>query len=53
LTAVVVQEIDYERGVIHTPYIDAEAGTPILDIKPYHPSVDRIRDVAVPAWCAH
>ena len=53
LTAVVVQEIDYERGIIHTPYIDAEDGTPILDIKPYHPSVDRIRDVSVPAWCAH
>lgn len=38
---------------IHIAFIDAEAGTPILDIKPYHPSVDRIRDVAVPAWCAY
>ena len=53
LTAVAVQEIDFERGVIHVPYIDAEDSTPILDIKPYHPSADRVRDVAVPAWCAH
>jgi tRNA-Thr(GGU) m(6)t(6)A37 methyltransferase TsaA len=53
LTAVFVQEIDYERGIIQIPYIDAEDGTPILDLKPYHPSADRIRDVAVPEWCAH
>ena len=24
----------------------------MLDIKPYHPAVDRIREVGVPAWCA-
>jgi tRNA (Thr-GGU) A37 N-methylase len=30
-----------------------EDGTPILDLKPYQPAADRIRDVTVPAWCAH
>jgi tRNA-Thr(GGU) m(6)t(6)A37 methyltransferase TsaA len=53
LTAVVVLNIDYEQGLVSVPYIDAEDGTPIIDLKPYHPSVDRIREVSVPAWCSH
>ncbi len=52
LTAVPVISIDMADGVVRVPYIDAEDGTPILDIKPYHPAVDRIRDVHTPAWCA-
>jgi tRNA-Thr(GGU) m(6)t(6)A37 methyltransferase TsaA len=32
-------------------YIDAEDGTPVLDIKPYEPSDDRVRDVVMPPWC--
>ena len=53
ITHVAVLEINHAQGIIHIPYIDAEDGTPILDIKPYHPSEDRIRDVVRPAWCAH
>jgi len=53
VSTVAVLNVDQERGVIYVPYIDAEDGTPILDIKPYHPSEDRVRDVSVPAWCAH
>jgi hypothetical protein len=41
-----------QEGIVRVPFMDAEDGTPILDIKPYHPSVDRIREVRVPAWCA-
>ena len=52
LSAVAVLSIDQENGIIVVPYLDAEDGTPILDIKPYHPSVDRIREVGTPAWCA-
>jgi tRNA (Thr-GGU) A37 N-methylase len=52
LTAVPVISIDVTSGVVRIPYIDAEDGTPILDIKPYHPAVDRIRNVQTPAWCA-
>ena len=51
LTSVAVLHIDYENGKIYIPYIDAEDGTPILDIKPYHPCTDRIKEVAVPVWC--
>ena len=52
VSAVPVISVDEATGVIRVPWIDAEEGTPILDIKPYHPAVDRIRDVAVPVWCA-
>lgn len=51
VTAVSVLHIDYENGKITVPYIDAEDGTPLLDIKPYYPSTDRVRDVSVPEWC--
>jgi tRNA-Thr(GGU) m(6)t(6)A37 methyltransferase TsaA len=52
VTPVAVLSVDRESGVIRVPYVDAEDGTPILDIKPYHPSVDRIREVQTPQWCA-
>jgi tRNA (adenine37-N6)-methyltransferase len=52
ITTIYVQQIDYEKGIIYTPYIDAEQGTPVLDIKPYHLS-ERIRDCMVPQWCKH
>lgn len=35
-----------------TPFIDADDGTPLLDIKPYFP-MERIKDPRVPAWCQH
>jgi tRNA-Thr(GGU) m(6)t(6)A37 methyltransferase TsaA len=45
--------VDRENGLVIISWIDAEDGTPILDIKPYHPSSDRIRDIRMPEWCAH
>ncbi len=53
ITAVYALKIDKDKGIITIPYIDAEDGTPILDLKPYHPCVDRIREVSVPEWCNH
>lgn len=46
-------EVDRENGLVRVPWLDAGDGTPILDLKPYHPSSDRIRDVQMPAWCRH
>ncbi|NCC63395.1 MAG: tRNA (N6-threonylcarbamoyladenosine(37)-N6)-methyltransferase TrmO [Spirochaetia bacterium] len=46
-------DLDVEQGVLILDWIDAQEGTPILDIKPYHGSEDRIRDVEVPSWCSH
>ena len=48
-----ILEIDLDEGIIRVPYIDAEDGTPVIDLKPYQPCVDRIRDVSVPEWCDH
>ena len=44
---------DVENGVIETPFLDAEDGSPVLDIKPYSPSIDRVRNATTPAWCSH
>jgi tRNA (adenine37-N6)-methyltransferase len=53
LTPVAILRIDYDQGRIYIPYIDAENGTPILDLKPYHPCTDRVHDVSTPDWCGH
>ena len=41
-----------EAGTFETPYFDVEDGTPLIDLKPYTPSIDRIEHPCVPAWCA-
>lgn len=53
LTAVPVLDLDEEHGRIRVAFIDALDGSPILDLKPYHPATDRVRRVSVPAWCGH
>ncbi len=53
LTAVQVIHINYEEGIIQIAYIDANDGTPVLDIKPYTPSLDRVETPNVPKWCNH
>ena len=52
LTASEVIHIDYETGVIQIAFIDADNNTPVLDIKPYTPSFDRIETPGVPGWCS-
>ncbi|MCG8572929.1 MAG: TrmO family methyltransferase [Spirochaetes bacterium] len=53
LTAVFINEIDYKKGILYTPFIDADPDTPVLDIKPYLPSTDIVKDLQVPQWCQH
>jgi tRNA-Thr(GGU) m(6)t(6)A37 methyltransferase TsaA len=53
LTVAQVLHIDQESGRVHIAYIDAEDGTPVLDIKPYVPSTDRVQNVGTPVWCEH
>ncbi len=53
LSAVQVINIDYENGIIQITYIDANDGSPVLDIKPYTPSLDRVENPEVPKWCSH
>lgn len=53
LSPVAVSRLDESSGVIETFYLDAEDGTPVLDLKPYLPCSDRVRDSRGPEWCAH
>ena len=48
-----VKKIDWQKGMIDLTYFDAFTGTPILDIKPYTPSADKVERPSVPAWCSH
>lgn len=45
--------IDEVNGMIQVAYLDANHGSPIIDIKPYTPSLDRVENPGVPAWCSH
>ncbi|WMJ89467.1 SAM-dependent methyltransferase [Anaerocolumna sp. MB42-C2] len=53
LSTVQVIDIDYLTGIIQIAYIEAYDGSPVLDIKPYTPSLDRIENPGVPEWCRH
>ncbi|MCP4752312.1 MAG: tRNA (N6-threonylcarbamoyladenosine(37)-N6)-methyltransferase TrmO [Proteobacteria bacterium] len=45
-----IVEVDEESGVVWLEYNDAFDGSPIVDLKPYIPVSDRVRDVKVPDW---
>lgn len=53
LSTAQVIHIYYEKGIIQIAYIDGNDGTPVLDIKPYTPSLDRVETPRVPEWCSH
>ena len=53
ITACQLLKVDHENCMLEVAYLDAENGTPVLDIKPYEPSDDRVRDVEMPVWCRH
>ena len=48
-----ITQLDEQNGVLWLDYIDAEDGSPLLDLKPYTPSLDRIQHPDVPNWCAN
>lgn len=52
LTASEIIHIDHKNGVIQVAFIDANDNTPVLDIKPYTPSLDRVEKPGVPDWCS-
>ncbi len=52
LSTMFVLDVDVEKGIVVLPWLDAEDGTPVLDLKPYIPISDRIRDVRVAEWFA-
>ena len=49
-----VKIIKIENDKIFVDFLDAFVGTPILDIKPYLPSGDRVdKNVFLPPWFSH
>lgn len=52
VSTVFVLDADYENGMLFIPYIDAFPGTPVIDIKPYIPSLDRVEAPSTPDWCS-
>lgn len=52
LTCSEITYIDMDNGEIGIAFIDADDGTPVLDIKPYTPSLDRVENPLVPNWCS-
>lgn len=53
LDTVQITYIDQANAVIGLTYLDAFDGSPVLDIKPYTPSIDRVESPTVPDWCSH
>ena len=50
ITIMPMLSVDVKAGLVVLPWIDALDGSPILDLKPYMPVSDRIRDVKVADW---
>ncbi len=52
LTTANILSVDLEKGIIDIPWIDAENNSPIIDLKPYQPCSDRVKNVEQPEWCS-
>lgn len=50
MTTARIVEIDKEAGTIWMEGTDAIHGTPVLDLKPYSPGLDRVESPRVPDW---
>lgn len=45
--------IDQDSAIIGIEFIEAFSGSPVLDIKPYVPSLDRVEQPSVPDYTKH
>jgi tRNA-Thr(GGU) m(6)t(6)A37 methyltransferase TsaA len=52
VTLMAMISVDVEQGIVVLPWIDAFDGSPVLDLKPYIPISDRVRDYKVADWLA-
>ncbi|WP_042200916.1 tRNA (N6-threonylcarbamoyladenosine(37)-N6)-methyltransferase TrmO [Paenibacillus camerounensis] len=52
LSVAEIISVDSVEGIIKVGGLDAYPGTPVLDIKAYFPTTDRVRHVKVPAWAS-
>lgn len=47
-----IVSVDVGQGIVEVAGLDAYPGTPVLDIKAYFPSTDRVRHATVPVWAS-
>jgi len=50
LTTCKIIEVNEKEGIMEVSGMDAFDGTPIIDLKPYTPSFDRVKEVEIPLW---
>lgn len=50
VTTCALLHVDVANGIVIVPWIDAFDGTPLIDIKPFMPTSDRVRDFHVAPW---
>ena len=50
LSIVRLESVDHDKTTLVVDQIDANDGTPIVDIKPYMPSSDRVDNARVAPW---
>lgn len=53
MSVVTISDVDQEKGIIKTPFIDALPHTTVLDIKPYFPASDLVSSARIPTHFAH
>ena len=44
--------LDERAGILEFAWLDCADGTPVLDLKPYQPSAERVEKPGLPPWCA-
>ncbi|MGC9342289.1 MAG: TrmO family methyltransferase domain-containing protein [Bacteroidales bacterium] len=52
ISTIKILKVVHDTGIITTPFIDAEPGTPVIDIKPVYP-MERVKNCLGPEWCSH
>lgn len=50
VTTCKILDVNEEKGIITVANLDAIDGTPIIDLKPYMPSFDRVKQPKIPNW---
>ena len=53
LTIVQIIDIDLDKGILIISWIDANNGSPVIDLKPYTPSLDRVENPVTPSYLSH
>jgi tRNA-Thr(GGU) m(6)t(6)A37 methyltransferase TsaA len=45
-----IESVDEAAGTVTVTTIDAFDGTPVVDLKPYYPVTDRVKQASIPAY---